>query len=347
MRFVDISGYGHSGKGVITDLLREFNGYNVPHPNFEFNLLRIQGGLIDLRFSLVDNWSPIRANASIIRFKNLIKRIGPKAKLSKPVSLFYSNGMNYDEYFNGKFSAISNDYINSLISYTYQGDWPYNILDENPLRQFYHRIIKNTLSLNNDRCNINVTAINKESFESKTQSYLNALFDTIKKSNDIVFVMHNALEPFCPEKSLNLFENVKSIIVQRDPRDIYASLYVNSEGHSVSNETDEHWKLKRSFLGADDIDIFCKRQLIQFQQSSRESNSNILRIRYEDIILNYDHTLSIIYNFLGEEPSVHINKKLFFKPELSKKNIGLWMKIEDQAKIKLIENKLFKYCYNG
>lgn len=346
MRFVDISGYGHSGKGVITDLLREFNGYNVPHPNFEFNLLRIQGGLIDLRFSLVDNWSPIRANASVIRFKNLIKRIGPKAKLSKPVSLFYSNGMNYDEYFNGKFSAISNDYINSLISYTYQGDWPYNIIDENPFRQFYQRIIKNTLSLNNDKCNINVTAINRKEFKLKTQSYLNSLFDTIRMSNDDVFVMHNALEPFCPEKSLDLFENVKSIIVQRDPRDIYASLFVNSEGHSVSNETNEHWKLKISFLGADDIDNFCKRQLIQFQQGSGETNSNILRIRYEDIILKYDQTLNQIYNFLGEDPSIHINKKMFFKPELSKKNIGLWRLIKEKQNVKKIEDELYEFCYN-
>lgn len=345
MKFLDISGYGHSGKGVLTDLFKEFYGYNVPHPNFEFNLLRIQGGLHDLKFSLVDNWSPIRSNAAILRFEKLIKRIGPKANLFKPKSLFYANGMNYDLYFNQKFTLLSNKFINSLISYTYEGDWPYNLIDEIPIKQFIQRIERNIIGHINYKSIINVTSINKNDFIVLTQNYLHSLFNEIKKPEETTFVMHNAFEPFNPQNSIELFDNSKSIIVQRDPRDIYASLFVDKEGYYVSNETSDHWKQKISFLGAESVDNFCKRQLIQFQQVSRETNPNVLRIRYEDIILKYDQTLNEIYNFLGEEPSVHINKKLFFNPENSKKNIGLWKKVNRNEEIQIIEEKLSNFLY--
>jgi hypothetical protein len=346
MKFLDISGYGHSGKGVLTDLFREFYGYNVPHPNFEFNLLRIQGGLLDLKFSLVDNWSPIRSNAAILRYKKLVKRIGPKADLFRPKSLFYSNGMSYDLYFNQKFTDLSIKYINSLISYTYEGDWPYNLIDELPVKQFIQRFEQNIFGWANYKSKIIVTSVNKNDFILLTQNYLNSLFNEIKKPDETTFVMHNAFEPFHPQNSIEIFENAKSIIVQRDPRDIYASLFLDNEGHYVSNETSDHWKQKISFLGAENIDIFCNRQLIQFQQALIEPNPNILRIRYEDIILKYDQTLNEIYDFLGEEPSIHIKKKMFFNPENSKKNIGLWKKVNRYKEIQIIEKKLSDFLYN-
>ena len=47
MKFIDISGCGNSGNSTLSDLFKKFDGFVVPHYNFEFNLLRIQGGLLD------------------------------------------------------------------------------------------------------------------------------------------------------------------------------------------------------------------------------------------------------------------------------------------------------------
>lgn len=122
MSIVDVSGFSHSGKGVICDLFKEFEDFYVSDYNFEFNLLRTQDGLLD-------NWSLIRADVSIKRLKNLIRRIGPKASFTNFESLFYSNGMNYDYFFNNKFSQISEEYINSLIGYHYVGEWLYSSIN--------------------------------------------------------------------------------------------------------------------------------------------------------------------------------------------------------------------------
>ena len=69
LRYLDLSGYAFTGKHAVIDLVREFAGYTVAHFQFEFNLLRIQGGIRDLETALSDDWSPIRSDAAVRRFR--------------------------------------------------------------------------------------------------------------------------------------------------------------------------------------------------------------------------------------------------------------------------------------
>ncbi len=344
MNFVDISGFGHSGKGVITDILKEFEGFQVPHYNFEFNLIRIQGGLIDLKHALVDNWSPIRSDAAIRRFYKLINRIGPKATFRSPKTLFYSNGMNYDVYFNGKFSELSKDYIFSLISSSYLGDWPYPKIDELPLKQFISRM-KGRMGFSPSL--IDVYLSDPDVFYSKTRKYLNDLFDTVKQEGTRVLITHNAFEPFKPAAGIDLFDNAKLVVVQRDPRDIYASTIVSDGAFIPQYETKDNWQLKKNMLG-NSLDLFIERQSLYYKHVIKDyDNGQVLRLQYEDVVLNYEKVLAQLYDFLGESISVHIHKGKFFKPELSKKNIGLWKKMPDQTVISKIESALKPHCYYG
>lgn len=346
MKFVDISGFGHSGKGIISDLLKEFEGYQVPASSFEFNLVRIQGGLIDIQHALIDNWSLVRSDAAIRRFLKLIKRIGPAAKITDPGSLFLSNGMNYDNFFGGSFSRISKAYIESLINYTYKGEWPYPMIEEPTYKQFYQRIMQNVKIRERFFTTIYVAAPSPEDFTKRTENYLTELFNTVKLGDTRVMVMHNAIEPFNPGPGLDLFEDARMIVVQRDPRDIFASTQIFEGAYIPEYETKVKWKLKSSFLNTDNIDLFIERQLLYYSQvNTNDDKKTVLRLRYEDIILNYESSLQKIYDFLEESAGIHINKQIFFKPDLSAKNIGLWKKISDQSPIRKIEEHLSEYCF--
>src|SRR2546423_7306875 len=103
VRAVDISGFGFCGKSVSTELFREVDGFHVPDRFFEVNLLRIQGGLLDLRHALLDEYSVIRIDAALTRFERVAAVMGSVARLSSPRSLAAANGMNYDAYFRGTF----------------------------------------------------------------------------------------------------------------------------------------------------------------------------------------------------------------------------------------------------
>lgn len=346
MKFVDISGFGHSGKGIITDLLREFKGYQVPHYNFEFNLLRIQGGLVDLRTALYDNWSPIRSDAAIRKFRKLVQRIGPSASFSDPATLFLSNGMNYDSHFGGQFSKISNAYVQSLIDYEYEGEWPYPMIEEPGWKQFYQRLLLRTGLRKKFDTHVSVAA--PRNFIRRTNEYLEELFNAGRQEGKETFVMHNAIEPFRPVPSLDLFSNAKVIIVQRDPRDIYASNFVKNGVYNPSYENSDNWRMKQSFLNTGNIDRFIERQKLYFDMANRtEDDNRVLRLQYENVVLNYEESVENILNFLGETKAIHANRQLYFKPESSKKNIGLWKLMPDQDNVKQIEEQLRAYCFNN
>ena len=93
-KFLDLSGYMFSGKTAVGHIIRELDGFCVPDFELEFNLLRIQDGIIDLESNLVDNWSLIRSNNAILRFKKLIKKLdGTYSKF--PYFLFHFHILNY------------------------------------------------------------------------------------------------------------------------------------------------------------------------------------------------------------------------------------------------------------
>ena len=344
MNFVDISGFGHSGKSVLSELFKEFDGFNVPDINFEFNLIRIQGGLIDLSYSLCENWSPIRSDSAIRRFTKLIDRIGPSATLKKPISLFKSNGMNYDSAFNNKFSFHSYNYINSLINFKYKGYWPYQFIDEPYYIQFIERL-KSNIGINlNKSSTITVSA--PSNFISLTKDYLNNLFQEITDINDNYIITHNALEPFNPTKGMSFFENGKIIVVQRDPRDIFSSAASQLEGFIPNFEKKSYWAIKNSFLRVDNVDEFIYRQKLYFNQVQKyQDNENVLRLKFEDIVLNYENTLQEIFIFLGVDDKIHKKKQKYFIPNKSIKNIGLWRSNTDQKIINKIYKELNEFCY--
>ena len=70
-KFIDVSGLGHSGKTAVMDLLSEIEGFHLNNTVFEFNLLRLPDGIFDLKWAVYDNWSLVRSDFAIKRFKQL------------------------------------------------------------------------------------------------------------------------------------------------------------------------------------------------------------------------------------------------------------------------------------
>ena len=112
-KYIDINGTGNSGKSTITDLLREFEGVFLYDHLFEFDLIRIQGGLIDLKHNIHDYWSPIRADYAVQRFMKTAKRLS-NSNFEQIQSKIESYGTNYEKIFNNKFIEETEKYVNSL-----------------------------------------------------------------------------------------------------------------------------------------------------------------------------------------------------------------------------------------
>lgn len=325
-KYVDLSGYGFSGKHAVIDLLREFRGYNVPHFAFEFLLLRIQGGLFDLEDALVNDWSPIRSDAAIRRFKRLVRRLAAKNSLLSPRSLFEAVGWNYDHVYAGRFTALSERFIQQLVATSWVTDWPYPPADLNGSELFTRKVLRKlgVKTAMDFRVHLSLP----ENFVELAREYLDAVLSSNVAPGTTTIVMHNAFEPFQPQRGLKYFNDIRCIIVDRDPRDTYV----------------QHLKQRSVAVGPKE---FVSRFRV-FRRAARRffvEHPNILRIRFEDLIFTYDETVATILRHLGEPKDAHVSPRSCFDPAVSRRNVGIWRTHERMDEIDYIRQELAEYCY--
>lgn len=328
-KVLDLSGYMFSGKHALNLLIKELDGYAVPEFDLEFNLLRVQDGIMDLEKALVDDWSLIRSNSAIKRYKKLIKKFdGTYSKF--PYFLFNFHTDYYQTMFKNKFSELSNQYVKNLTTASWQSDWPYPLYDMNNFESF-SRKIKKRFGDKEKAYQNEYNLVDGENFYKYTKEYLHELlsnFDEVNNKTKTI-VTNNAFEPFNPSRCLNYFADAKCIVVKRDPRDMYAT--------GIDYAKMSH---------GDRIENFIDRFLVQQRNTNKNINKNILYLQYEDLILDYENTILKVFNFLEIDKSKHILKGKYLKPEESKRFIGIYKKIKNQDDIKLIEKKLKDYCLN-
>lgn len=120
----------------------------------------------------------------------------------------------------------------------------------------------------------------------------------------------------------------KSLIVYRDPRDIYAT----------GIKKNVSWIPR-------DLETFVKWYSYLLPDYLKNPSSNFLLIRFEDFCLNYEETSKKINEYVGLDEKNHIYPRKYFNPDSSKNNIGLYNSIDNQEIIKDIERELKEYCY--
>lgn len=326
MKFIDLSGYAFTGKQAVIDLMREMKGFHVEHFAFEFPMLRIQGGILDLESALSLDWSPIRSDAAIRRFKRLVRRLGSKNDLRRPDSWFAAIGTNYEEHYKGRFFSLSDQYIAQLVTSSWKADWPYALAEVNDVELFVRKLL--TKVRVSSALDFEVHLAAPTDFVGVTRKYLQALLTSNVVAGTRAVVMHNAFEPFNPSRSLKFFDWARTIVIDRDPRDNYVQ-QITYRPLAVPVKT------------------FIERYRLWRDVASRfhDDNPAVMRIHFEDIILDYDATRRKIFDHIEEEASAHIMPRRYLDPAASRKNVGLWRRHPDQSAIQQIQEHLADYLH--
>jgi hypothetical protein len=125
-----------------------------------------------------------------------------------------------------------------------------------------------------------------------------------------------------------MFDNLKSIVVIRDPRDQFISFCENLKEFAPT-----------------DVNSFC----CLYEQNMRtiDVNNNSIVIRFEDFVMDFERESLKIRKFLGIKIEDHFVEVNLFNKEKSSSRIGKWRNYNDQESIKVIEKKLKNYCYNA
>ena len=152
---------------------------------------------------------------------------------------------------------------------------------------------------------------------------------------DKEFIMMDQVVPSSNiERYIRYFDDIKVVVVDRDPRDVFLFEMLKLRGTIVPH----------------DVKQFCEwykwtRSLDKNKNSC--TNKNIKYIYFEDLIYHYDETVESLIDFVGLDKNNHVNKFKYFKPEISKKNTRLWEQNSIYNEdIKYIEKELSIFLYN-
>lgn len=339
---VSVSGYGATGSSAVIDLLKGLKDIDVLD-DFEFQLHYFPDAISDLDYKLNESCSRFYdSDLAIKRFLDLCKRLDKW----------------YYPAYSGHLHEMAEEYINELNPVTWDGYWAYDRLmtPEEHIQQ----VDKENLQI--DRINARVHLANRvfrklhlplfddkkphknyyterkmymcikpQNFIKATQKFTDSLIMQASHKDACIIAINQLLPPQNPERFYKYFsEEVKSIVVTRDPRDLWMHYHIlHRSQHSPRKNIDEYIRWYKENM----------------KKEANVISNNVLRISFEEIIYNYDRSKALIFDFIGAKDRVQSQK--FFNPSRSAVNTKLFIKhpgYEDD--ILKIENELAEYLFD-
>lgn len=332
MKIITCTGYYGTGSSAVTDLLTEFdNVYSMG--DYEFRFVQDPEGISDLEYNLVENHHRHNSGHALKRYCRVIDFLSGNSLNKK-----------YEPYFNYKFKEISYKYVDELTSFKVKGMWHQDVIDKGKIFYFiersFNKLYMMFMKIFFRKSETGITLLKNEQtyyskpgeeFYSITKTYMDDLFNEANKDKKEYIMVDQLVPPTNICRYIRYFTDIKVIVVDRDPRDIYIleKLY---------------WK--GTIVPCKDIEQFCEWYRYTREYNHNDDNSKVLRIKFEDLVYEYDKTVKLIYKFLNISSNNHKYKLRNFNPDISKKNTKLWIKHKELDKdIKIIEKNLSEYIY--
>lgn len=322
------TGYMSSGSSAITDILSEIDGISNVSGTQEYIFLHCPNGIFELENRLLNQSSCLSSKSALIDFRAMMEKL---YDLQGWWPSYYKTSVSKN------FMKYTDEYISKLIDLKFNGFW---YMDEFPEKRTFVKRVRNYynrkfLKINRmDNIKMTLSYPTKEKFYKESKEYIYKIINAINKNNLPNIVIDQLLVPQNLYRMKNYFDNdAKVIVVERDPRDVYISnKYFGKECNvGVPYPTDVYQ--------------FCEMYKKIRENEIIEESKNILRIKFEDLVYNYEDTLKKIYKFVDVKQENHINKFQKFNPNKSIDNTQLFINKIYEKESKIIEAKLTNYLY--
>lgn len=328
---VGICGLGYTGSGAVIDLLKEYRGITVLD-EMEFPLVYETDGLEDLFYHVNNPSRFFKCDVAIERFKD---------KVCQYFEIDTSQWENIDK---SEVLRLTDGFLSSICQVEWKGIWGYDIQNKKGISLLMYRIVFKLLRMypkhfyNYYRRKYYRTmhlSVKPENFISASKCYLKRLFDIagypVKKEG--ITVYNQLFSGDRPARGFQFFDEAKAIIVDKDPRDLY--ILLKKEIH-----------IDGSWMPTDNVEDFIVYYKRMREYADYSDVNNILVVRFEDLIYEYNKTTSEIERFLGINQSTHTCIKEFFQPSKSINNTQLFRKYPELiSDISRIEAELKSYLY--
>ncbi len=325
--------YMGSGSSAVTDFVKEFENVNNDYGYLEYVFLHCPNGLFDLEDKLLIGNNALRSDEAIHSFLSRMKEFYDKK--------FWWVG-NYKNVIGPEFYQRCIDFTEELIDYKVDYYWymqelaDYKVIFKLIVRRLVKMLTLNKVILKRP-VSYSPTVLSyptEDKFYQAAQKFVYDILDMFDSSGDDL-LLDQLLLPHNLFRVDNYFgDELKVIVVERDPRDIFIDNKYNWQ------------KINEAVPYSFDVEEFCV-QFRRIHEMERKADSKkILRIKFEDLIYNYEKTEKQIVKFLGYEKRKHKDQKKYFDPAVSIKNTQLFKKKEYQKEAQYIAEHLPEYLYD-
>lgn len=322
---IGTAGFSWSGSSAVSDFLKEFNENQV-YSDIEFVLAYTPDGLEDLDYHLNKSCSKfLSSTVAIPRFRktaNFILGVVTKGKIKKLTEKYIDSITQVTWIGNGQGQdALHNSWIYKNLGIRVNG------------RLQAHLPVKLCKMLRLYPMTKMEFSIMPDEFYKKTIDYTNGIFELLGLDINRNIVLDQAFAGTDPAKSLPYFQDAKAVLVDRDPRDLYvlAKKYFSKLSYPIPYEKVE--------------DFVCYYKNMHKSLKKNCINPDVLYIRFEDFVYQYEETAKKIKIFLNLQK--HDNPRKYFIPEMSMVNTQLYKKFPElQEDIEYIQNELVEYLFN-
>lgn len=327
MKLITCVGYHATGAGVIDDLLRECDNVAQGKYEREVRFLHDPDGVADLEYHLVTNPHRSASGQAIKRFIHYTQTEG-KQGLSV---------------FGPRWNELAIEYAESLAIMKYKG-WRFADVEQLPfweksffmLRRAFNHLLPRAIRKPGwydyfPKLETYYSLLSRDVFLEKTRSFVAELCESANPEHKEYLMLDQFVPSHNPLQSVPYIGDIKIIIVDRDPRDLY-----------IHNMYHKDHRLPK------DPHLFATQYRLMRKRYGEEDSRMVLRVNFEDMIYNYQDYTTKVFRFLGINPiEHHVQPKAYFNPDVSIKGTQMWKRFPQYLdSVAIIEKELPDMLYS-
>lgn len=331
MRIITCAGYYRTGSSAVTDLFSEYEGCGSVG-SYEFRFLHDPDGVRDLEYNLIENNNRQNTSHAIKRYLHYARMLNGGA-LRK----------GYRRYMGDAFWRYTQEYVRNITELQCTAWWHGDQLARgaafNFLDNAYGKLAKrwnpegraSLLKLTGEQAYY--SAIDRETFYRHTRAYVRKVIGSMAPEQPDFLMVDQLVPPSNVADYFNYFDDIRVIVVERDPRD----LFILENGY--------RWGV----IPYRNVEDFCRWYEITRRHRNTEQydTRRVFFLHFEDLVYRYDETVQRLAAFVGLDESRHTRPKQQFDPAVSIRGTNLEQRRpEFRPQAAYIRAQLPQYLYD-
>lgn len=321
-------GFGATGSSVVTDYLKEFDGV-VVKDDLEFTYVSQPDGLVDIERAIMHPTG--RTTGSIIAFRRF------EDMVNRRKSAYQIHGLSSDV-----FLKSAKDFIDAITMTKWYWTLYHKECRYSPKHILRKYMEKKAIPAMERKYGHRASiwpmeevrlSVCPDNFYDAAQKHVDELLKGMGLDQSKMIALDQPFSGSNPQACFPFFKDPYAIVVDRDPRDLYVFGKTKLMG-------------KMHFFPIEDVDDFIiYYRCLRKDRPYLQSNPRILKLRFEDLVYEYDRTTSVLREFLHLPDNPH--PKSIFDPSLSIANTQVFKRFPQFAEdVKKIEDALPEYLFD-